>query len=56
MADRSQGIEQFFGEKTVRELKEEDRIAWRNVCGVLFSIVALGLLLGIVGVLLATWF
>jgi len=48
-------FEKSFSESTRRELIEEDRVAWRNVCGVLFSIVAMGLVLGITGVLLATW-
>ena len=46
---------QFFDESTRRELAEEDRVAWRNVCGVLFSIVFGGVLLGLLGVLLCAY-
>lgn len=47
-------LERLFDEKTRRELIEEDRHAWKMVCGLLFSIVLGGVLLGFVGVMLAT--
>ena len=42
-----------FTEKTRDEQLDEDLFASKTVCGVLITIVSLGLLLGIVGVLLA---
>ncbi|NIL96686.1 MAG: hypothetical protein GTO53_04555 [Planctomycetales bacterium] len=48
-------LKQYFSESTQRDLIEDDRIAWRNVCGILFSIVAIGVLLGVSGVALALW-
>ncbi|NIP86520.1 MAG: hypothetical protein GTO03_13515 [Planctomycetales bacterium] len=48
-------LKQYFDESAQRELLEDDRIAWRNVCGILFSIVAIGVLLGATGVMLAFW-
>jgi hypothetical protein len=47
-------FERSFDQETRRKLLEEDRLAWRIVCGELISIVAAGLILGICGVLLAT--
>ena len=48
-------FKRYFSESTQRDLIEDDRIAWRDVCGILFSIVAIGVLLGITGVMLAFW-
>jgi hypothetical protein len=43
-----------FDSEARRQLIEEDRLAWRNVCGVLLMIVSGGLLLGITAVLIST--
>jgi hypothetical protein len=42
-----------FSPEVERQLREEDRAAGRAVCGVLITIVTLGLLIGIVAVILA---
>ncbi len=47
-------LDQFFSEQTRRDLIEEDRVAWKCVCGILFSIVFGGVLLGVFGTILAT--
>ena len=58
--DRQEGSTQklstltrFFNEEAQHRLVEDDRIAWRNVCGLLFTIVFFGVLLGFLGVLLS---
>lgn len=51
---KTSSLDPFFGEATRRELIEEDRVAWKYVCGILFSIVFGGVLLGVFGTLLAT--
>ena len=51
---KASSLDPFFSESTRRELLEEDRIAWKYVCGILFSIVVGGVLLGVFGTLLAT--
>lgn len=43
-----------FDEETRRRLLAEDSLAWRSVMGVLFTIVTIGLLIGIVAVVLST--
>jgi hypothetical protein len=42
-----------FDEKTRLALMNDDAAAWRAVCGVLITVVSLGLLIGILAVLLA---
>jgi len=42
-----------FDSATRHELLEEDSAAWRAVCGVLLTIVSVGLLLAIFAVLIA---
>ena len=44
---------QTFDEPTRLSLLKDDAAAWRAVCGVLITIVSLGLLIGILAVLLA---
>jgi hypothetical protein len=53
-SSKSSAMDKFFGEETKRELLDEDREAWKMVCGILFSIVFGGVLLGFLGVMLAT--
>jgi hypothetical protein len=53
-SSKASSLDQFFGEQTRRELIEEDREAWKYVCGLLFSIVFGGVLLGVFGTMLAT--
>jgi len=53
--EKSSAFERAFDEQTRHRLRDDDRLAWRIVCGELFAIVLLGLLLGICAVLLATW-
>lgn len=49
-------LDKFFSEQTSRDLIEEDRVAWKYVCGILFSIVFGGVMLGVFGTMLATTF
>ena len=42
-----------FDDQTRLALKNDDAAAWRAVCGVLITVVTLGLLIGILAVLLA---
>jgi len=42
-----------FDEPTRLALRNDDAEAWRAVCGVLITVVSLGLLIGILTVLLA---
>src|SRR5262249_55234251 len=44
---------QTFDEETRLSLMHEDAAAWRAVCGVLITVVGVGLLIGIFAVLLA---
>ena len=44
-------LKQYFSPDVQRQLINEDRIAWRNITSILFSLVTTGLILGIVAVL-----
>jgi len=50
MAD-AQTTTKYFDDKTLRELANEDSIAWGRVTGILMMIVSLGLGFGILTVL-----
>ena len=48
-------LDQYFGEEVKKDLLEDDRLAWKYVCGLLFSIVFGGVLLGLFGTLLSAF-